>query len=344
MAQVSSSPTEWRTQLRENLVRYFDDEELRTLCYDLGVDYDDLRGEGKAAKARELVTFLDHRNRIAELVKKCSELRPNVVWSLTEPIDESLRSQASQSELSPKKSVQIGELSLLGCQVRNLVIILSIILVLAGMLLANEHAASPPPSLTSIVMVVSSTPTAMRPTLTAPSETPDMILAPTSIRMPTVTPVPTSTPLPVSSTPRPTATPVPPMQFTATALPFPSPSAVIVAHELIVISPINGAKFKSSVIVFRWSGGALRSGETFLIEIRPSQANKTNGCSEEYGLAGLQYSPPLTEHEWTTDINALRPGELRPCAGRIQWRIHIRDATGNITQSTPYSYFEWNPL
>ena len=41
-------------QLREFLTEYFNEEELRTVCFDLGIDYDNLGGEGKGGKAREL--------------------------------------------------------------------------------------------------------------------------------------------------------------------------------------------------------------------------------------------------------------------------------------------------
>jgi len=41
-------------ELRRSLEETFDLEEFRTLCFDLGVDYDALRGEGKSAKIREL--------------------------------------------------------------------------------------------------------------------------------------------------------------------------------------------------------------------------------------------------------------------------------------------------
>src|SRR5512136_559654 len=78
--EVDMTQTELLTQLRENLVRSFATEELATLCADLGVDYEDLPGQGRAAKARELVAYMDRRGRIAELVRKGSELRPNVAW------------------------------------------------------------------------------------------------------------------------------------------------------------------------------------------------------------------------------------------------------------------------
>ena len=45
--------------VRQTLVKLYDLEELRTLCMDLNVDYDSLRGEGKAAKARELVLYME---------------------------------------------------------------------------------------------------------------------------------------------------------------------------------------------------------------------------------------------------------------------------------------------
>ena len=57
-----------RIQLRQVLDKRFDLEELRTLCYDLNVDFDSLRGEGKASKARELVMFMERRDRLDELV------------------------------------------------------------------------------------------------------------------------------------------------------------------------------------------------------------------------------------------------------------------------------------
>jgi formylglycine-generating enzyme required for sulfatase activity len=66
-----------RAKLRELITACFDEEELRTLCFDLEVDYDDLRGEGRAGKARELVAYFERRGRISELVAYCRRARPN---------------------------------------------------------------------------------------------------------------------------------------------------------------------------------------------------------------------------------------------------------------------------
>jgi hypothetical protein len=69
-------------RLHEILAKRFDVEELRTLCFHLGVDYDDLKGEGKTGKARELVAFLERHRRIGELVAIGKQLRPDADWDV----------------------------------------------------------------------------------------------------------------------------------------------------------------------------------------------------------------------------------------------------------------------
>lgn len=54
-------------QLRQALTDRFNEEELKTLCFDIGVDYDDLRGDGKAAKVRELVDLEQRHGRVGRL-------------------------------------------------------------------------------------------------------------------------------------------------------------------------------------------------------------------------------------------------------------------------------------
>jgi hypothetical protein len=78
-----TSTPRYLTQLRQNLVNYFDEDELRALCADLGVDFEDLPGQGKAGKARGLVAFLERRGRLSELAKICFQQRPHVSWEDT---------------------------------------------------------------------------------------------------------------------------------------------------------------------------------------------------------------------------------------------------------------------
>ena len=54
------------TMLRQILAERFNEGELRTLCFDLGIDYENLPGQGKADKARELVAYFQRRGDIAK--------------------------------------------------------------------------------------------------------------------------------------------------------------------------------------------------------------------------------------------------------------------------------------
>jgi len=68
------------TQLLQVLDKCFNEDELKTLCFHLGVDYDDLPSEGKANKARELIEYLGRRDRILELVQTGKRLRLDIPW------------------------------------------------------------------------------------------------------------------------------------------------------------------------------------------------------------------------------------------------------------------------
>ena len=69
-----------RSRLRQVLATRFNDGELRTLCFDLGIEYDDLPGEGRADRARELVAYLERRDRISDLKEIGERMRPDVSW------------------------------------------------------------------------------------------------------------------------------------------------------------------------------------------------------------------------------------------------------------------------
>ena len=69
-----------RAALRDLLVNYFNEEELRTLSFELDVSYDDLGASGKMGRARELIMYCDRRCRIDELLSQCRRYRPNASW------------------------------------------------------------------------------------------------------------------------------------------------------------------------------------------------------------------------------------------------------------------------
>ncbi len=80
MPDKAKMPSETLTQLRQNLAQHFNREELRTLCFDLGIEHENLP-DAKDSMARELVAHCDRIQRIPELVRKCRELRPDVSWA-----------------------------------------------------------------------------------------------------------------------------------------------------------------------------------------------------------------------------------------------------------------------
>lgn len=66
--------------LRKLIIAHFNEGELRDLCFDLGIDYENLPAQGKSDKARELVAYTMRYRRTSELVTLCRQLRPAVDW------------------------------------------------------------------------------------------------------------------------------------------------------------------------------------------------------------------------------------------------------------------------
>ncbi|WP_420642841.1 hypothetical protein [Candidatus Leptofilum sp.] len=67
-------------KLRQAIEDAFDESELRTLCFDLKIDYEALPPGSKVDKARELVALCLREQRIDELISLCEEKRPRVNW------------------------------------------------------------------------------------------------------------------------------------------------------------------------------------------------------------------------------------------------------------------------
>lgn len=64
-------------RLRQTLTEKFDREEIQDLCFDLDIDFDGLRGEGK--KTRELVAYCRRHGRLKKLAARIAELRPGAL-------------------------------------------------------------------------------------------------------------------------------------------------------------------------------------------------------------------------------------------------------------------------
>ncbi len=67
-------------KLRLKVTKYFNESELRNLCFDMNIDYEDLDGNNKSDKARELIAYCERRKSIPKLVARLRKLRPRVSW------------------------------------------------------------------------------------------------------------------------------------------------------------------------------------------------------------------------------------------------------------------------
>ena len=72
-AKIALQSTVDPAALRRTLEEKFDLEEIQDLCFDLDIDFDDLRGERK--KTRELVLYCQRRDRLKELATRIAEVR-----------------------------------------------------------------------------------------------------------------------------------------------------------------------------------------------------------------------------------------------------------------------------
>ena len=84
-------------KLREWVAQSFSMDELKLLCFDLGIEFEDLTGEGRAGKTNSLVQYCDRRTLIEPLIRQCEKERPRVAWS--------------ELELKPEDLPQPGVLS-----------------------------------------------------------------------------------------------------------------------------------------------------------------------------------------------------------------------------------------
>jgi len=62
------------------LKTHFNKSELRELCFELGIDYEDLLGQRKRDLVRELILYCQRRGQLPRLLQVCGQKRPNVDW------------------------------------------------------------------------------------------------------------------------------------------------------------------------------------------------------------------------------------------------------------------------
>lgn len=58
----------------------FNISEIQSICFSLGVDYEDLGGSTKSGKIRELIGYLQRRGTLQNLTVEMKQRRPQVDW------------------------------------------------------------------------------------------------------------------------------------------------------------------------------------------------------------------------------------------------------------------------
>ena len=70
-----------RANLHSNLTLYFNLQEIKTLIFSMGLDYEKIGAlEGKNSFARELILYCERNKSLPQLIALCRELRPSLNW------------------------------------------------------------------------------------------------------------------------------------------------------------------------------------------------------------------------------------------------------------------------
>lgn len=92
--------------LRELIAKHFNLDEIRMLCFNLNIDYEDLSGDNKAGKTMSLVLYFNRRKDLSGLIQKLREERPRVDWDVIEGQPEPPEESLSRA----KKAAAVGKL------------------------------------------------------------------------------------------------------------------------------------------------------------------------------------------------------------------------------------------
>jgi hypothetical protein len=82
---VNEESRRFLADLQGKLSQYFSGEEIETLAFVLGIDYDSLRGDTKPAKVNALLLDVARRGMLEELIEKVRQERGNVAWPHVPP-------------------------------------------------------------------------------------------------------------------------------------------------------------------------------------------------------------------------------------------------------------------
>ncbi len=124
-------------ELARKIAKTFNIGELKSLCYDLEIEHEELPAGTRSNIARELVEYCKRHSKLEELIRQCDKLRPKESWHFDESwyLDESIPNQFLNSNNS-----QLNRLWILGLVIATSLIIGLIIFAPSLFELDNEDA------------------------------------------------------------------------------------------------------------------------------------------------------------------------------------------------------------
>lgn len=82
------NPQANRMHLYRLLTERFSEGELKTLCFCAKIQYDNLPGDGKEDKVRELILYCERHSNLGELVACGKDVRPDITWEFDPQADQ----------------------------------------------------------------------------------------------------------------------------------------------------------------------------------------------------------------------------------------------------------------
>ncbi|MFO7664420.1 MAG: hypothetical protein R6X18_17760 [Chloroflexota bacterium] len=107
---MNEDSREFLAEMQNKLSTYFDGEEIETLSFVMGVDYDSLRGGTKPTKVNALLAYLGRTGRLPDLLTYVEKERHNVAWPAI-PSEFELPQGVAGSESDGATIFQIGTLN-----------------------------------------------------------------------------------------------------------------------------------------------------------------------------------------------------------------------------------------
>ena len=168
-----------RVELQQALESRFDVEELRHLCFVLDINHENFSAQ-ISVFARQLIEYCERVHNTHELIEACKVARPHYEdwkYDKTESSLESFQDEAQHTG----RGVKISELSFLGCSIKSLTIMFSLVVILAmsALSLLNVYINNLQATVTAEVIAavtetkdVEANQTPKKPT---PSQTPNII-------------------------------------------------------------------------------------------------------------------------------------------------------------------------